>query len=57
MTKRKHFDHGFERTRNGPDGASVTDYGSAIRIGVAKLFLGIVLTLTNKMIYVAREFD
>jgi hypothetical protein len=31
--------------------------GSAFHIGVAKLFLGIVLTHAGNMICVAREFD
>jgi hypothetical protein len=58
MIKGKHFDHGFEGTRNGPDGAGATEYRlSIVRRCIAKLLLGIALTLTNKMTCVVREFD
>jgi hypothetical protein len=38
-------------------GLAQPNIGSAFHICVAKLSLGIVLTLANKMICAAREFD
>jgi hypothetical protein len=58
MIKGKHFDHGFEPTRNGHDAAGAAEYRLSIpHVGVANFFLGIVLTPTSKMICVAQEFD
>jgi hypothetical protein len=45
MIKGKHIDYGFERTRNGPMVAARPNIGSALHAAVAKLLLGIVLTL------------
>jgi hypothetical protein len=57
MFKGKHFNRGFEPTRNGHDAAGAAEHWLRVPTRLCKIPSGIVLLPSSKMVCVAREFD